>query len=87
MVGATVSTPIVTVGRSGQIGKILVETPITALVVLFALGVNVAVYFVPDPEKLLKVPPETVMSPTTKSETDTLIAKFRVADWPMDRLD
>jgi hypothetical protein len=33
----------------------------------------------PLPEKLLRVPPETVMSPTTKSDTDSLITKLRVA--------
>ena len=31
-----------------------------------ALGVNVAVYVVPDPEKLLMVPPLTVISPNAK---------------------
>ena len=32
-----------------------------------AVGVKVAVYDVPDPEKLDSEPPDTVMSPTTKS--------------------
>ena len=41
--------------------------PATSIVVApSALGVNVAVYVVPDPEKLLSVPPLTTTSPAAK---------------------
>ena len=42
--------------------------PATSIVVApAAVGVNVAVYVVPDPEKLLSVPLLTEISPTAKS--------------------
>ena len=41
--------------------------PATSIVVApSALGVKVAVYVVPDPEKLLSVPPLTTTSPAAK---------------------
>ena len=40
-----------------------------------ALGVNVAVYVVPDPEKLLRIPPATVISPDAKSVVGLLEVK------------
>ena len=41
-----------------------------------ALGVNVAVYVVPDPEKLLMVPPLTVISPNAKLVVALLEVNF-----------
>jgi hypothetical protein len=42
---------------------------------------------VPEPAKLVSVPPENVTSLATKSETGSLIAKVSVAVWPEPRLD
>jgi hypothetical protein len=37
----------------------------------FAVGVNVAVYDEPEPDRADRVPPETVTSPTAKSDDDS----------------
>ena len=42
-------------------------------------GVNVAVYTAPDPEKELKEPPDTLISPTSKLVVDSLAVKVRVS--------
>ena len=55
--------------------KVLLATSI--VVAPCAVGVNVAVYVVPDPEKLLSVPPLTEMSPTAKSVVLALAVKVR----------
>jgi hypothetical protein len=54
---------------------------------LLAVGVNVAEYVEPLPEKLLSAPPDTVISPKTKSETGSLITKLIVAVCPIVRMD
>jgi hypothetical protein len=66
--------------------NLLLDTLTTPGVVLLAVGVNVAEYVVPLPVKLLSVPPDDVMSPTTKSVTDSLIVKLSVAVWPRPRV-
>ena len=67
--------------------NLLLETLITPLVVLLVLGVNVAVKLVPEPAKLLRVPPETTMSLKTKSVDAALSANESVAVSPDFRLD
>jgi hypothetical protein len=57
-------------------------TVITPLAELPAVGVNVAPYVVPLPEKLLSVPPENVISLWVKSVADSLSLKVRVAVCP-----
>ena len=52
---------------------------ITPLVLLLAVGVNKAAYFVPLPLKLESVPPATVTSPTTKLEDDSLKVNVMMA--------
>ena len=55
-------------------------TEITPLLVLLAVGVNVAEYVVPDPEKLESEPPEMERSDSTKSDDDSERLKEMAAD-------
>ena len=55
-------------------------TEITPLLVLLAVGVNVAEYVVPDPEKLETEPPEMDRSDATKSDDDSERLKEMAAD-------
>jgi hypothetical protein len=59
----------------------LPATEIDAVPVELAVGVKVAVYDVPEPEKDDNVPPETVTSPTTKSEEDSDNVNVIVSVW------
>lgn len=67
--------------------NLLLATFKTPFEVLFGVGVNVTVYVEPLPEKSLIVPPDTVMSLITKSDTGSLMAKLIVAVWSIVRLD
>lgn len=64
MLLAELSLPAVSVNAPA-----LIE--IDAVPAEFEVGVNVAVYDVPEPEKLDSVPPETVTSPATKFDDDS----------------
>ena len=55
-----------------------VPAPTSMVVAPGALGVNVAVYTVPDPEKPLILPPDTVASPSAKSVVPSLAVKVSV---------
>ena len=64
--------------------------PATSMVVdPYALGVNVAVYVVPDPAKLLRVPPATVISPCAKLVVALLEVKVnnKVASFVVEPLE
>jgi hypothetical protein len=50
---------------------------------VFAVGVKVPVYEVPEPEWVPSVPPVTVTSPDTKSVEDSDSVKVIVSVWPV----
>ena len=66
--------------------NLLLVTLITPLDVLLVFGVNVAVKIIPEPAKLLRVPPETTMSLKKKSVDVALSANESVAVSPDFRL-
>ena len=51
--------------------KVPPATLIVPVVVLLAVGVNVAVYPVPDPANAERVPPTTTISPEVKLDADS----------------
>ena len=61
--------------------NLLLETLIVAGVILLVSGVKVAVYKVPEPTKLVKVPPSTTTSAWIKSNEASVKVKVIVAVW------
>jgi hypothetical protein len=87
-VGGVWSTDIVSVLLVAELTlpaaslNVPLATVITPLAELPAVGVNVAPYVVPLPEKLLSVPPVTEISLWAKSVADSLSLNVRVAACP-----
>jgi hypothetical protein len=95
-VGAGVGAGMTTDRVSGELAlfsqpaapvNALDATEMTLLVVLLAVGVNVALYELPEPEKLDSVPPETETSEEIKSLTGSDSVNVIRAVCPLDNDD